>query len=47
MIEQVVLAHDPIAIFQQIKQEIEHLRLDRHALPTAAQLLPAGVKYMI
>ena len=38
-LEQLVLADDAVAVLQQIGEHVEHLRLDRHGLPGAAQFL--------
>src|SRR5262249_45951401 len=45
--DQVVLAHDAVAVLHQIQQEIEHLRLDLDQLGAPAQLPPVDVKQMI
>jgi hypothetical protein len=47
MLEHIVLADHPMAIFQKIAQQVEHLRLDRNAFAAAAQLPPVGIKHMI
>ena len=47
IVEQIVLADDPVAIFHEILQQIEHLGFNRHPLAATAQLLSADVKYMI
>jgi hypothetical protein len=41
--EQVVPTHHPVAVSQQILQQVEDLRLDRAQLTAAAQLAPVGV----
>jgi hypothetical protein len=35
-----------VAVLDQIDQEVEHLRLKRNGLLTAAQLAPVGIKHM-
>ena len=47
LVDQFVLADHAIAVFHQMDDEIEHLRLqrDRHVLP--AQLPRVGIKYLI
>ena len=36
--DQIVLGDDMVAVFDQVNQQIEHLRLDRHAFAAAGQL---------
>ena len=45
--DEIVLADDVVAAFDQIDQQVEHLRLDGNRLGAAAQLPPVGVKPMI
>src|SRR4029077_19306422 len=44
---QVVLADHPVAVLNQINQQVEYLRLDGNGLGAAAQFAPVGVKCMI
>jgi hypothetical protein len=46
-IDQIVLADDPIAIFEQVHQQIEYLGLDGDSFAAKAQFPPIGIKYMI
>ena len=45
--DQVVLAHHAVAVAQEIDQQIEHLRLDRHQRLSAAQLAALDVKDIV
>ena len=36
-----------VAVFDQVNQEIEHLRLDRHALAAAGQFAKVDIKHMV
>ena len=45
--QQIVLADDAVAVFHQVDQEIEHLRLYGDNLGAAAQLPPVRIKPMI
>ena len=36
-----------VAVFDQVNQQIEHLRLDRHALAAAGQLAKVDIKHMV
>jgi hypothetical protein len=47
IVDHVVLADNPVAVFKQVYKEIEHLRLDGHAAPATAQFPAIRVKYMI
>jgi len=47
LVDQIALADDPIAIFEQVYQEVEDLRLDTYSANAAAQLASIGIKYMI
>src|SRR5262245_48308191 len=47
LLEQLILADDALAMLEQIEQQIENLGLKRHALSSAAELPPLGIKYMI
>jgi hypothetical protein len=40
---QVILGHHALAILDQVKQEVEDLRLDGHRLATAQQLTPDAI----
>src|SRR5207249_570280 len=46
-LDQVVLGDDVVAVFDQVNQEIEHLRLDGDALAAAGQLTKVDIKYMV
>ena len=46
-LDQIVLGDDVVAVFDQVNQEIEHLRLDRHALAAAGQLAKVDIKHMV
>ena len=46
-LDQIVLADDVVAIFDQVNQQIEHLRLDRHALAAAGQFAKVDIKHMV
>ena len=41
---QLVLAHDSVAILHKEDQQVEHLRLDSEALATAREFAPVGVE---
>jgi len=45
--DEVVLAHDAVAVLHQVDQQVEHLRLDRDRFEAPAQLPPVGIKPMI
>ena len=45
--DQIVLAHHAVAILHEVKQQVEHLRLDRDQFRAAPKLAPVGIKYMI
>src|SRR6516225_6403339 len=47
LVEQLILADDAIAILDEIQQEVEDLRLERHAFAGATQLSPSHIKRMI
>src|SRR6266508_5286048 len=42
-VDQLVLADDPIAVANQVNEQIEYLRLDMNDRPGAPQLLPRDV----
>ena len=46
-LDQIVLGDDVVAVFDQVNQEIEHLRLDRHALAAAGQLAKVDIEHMV
>ena len=46
-LDQIVLGDDVVAVFDQVNQEIEHLRLDRDALAAAGQLAEVDIKHMV
>ena len=46
-LDQIVLGDDVVAVFDQVNQQIEHLRLDRHALAAAGQLAKVDIKHMV
>ena len=46
-LDQIVLGDDVVAVFDQVNQEIEHLRLDRHALAAAGQFAKVDIKHMV
>ena len=46
-LDQIVLGDDVVAVFDQMNQEIEHLRLDRHAFAAAGQLAKIDIKHMV
>ena len=46
-LDQIVLGDDAVAVFDQMNQQIEHLRLDRDALAAAGQLAEVGIKHMV
>ena len=43
-VDQLVLGHHPIAVFHQMDDEIEHLRLDGDRTVASAQLASIGIK---
>ena len=43
---QIVLCDNPVAVFYQANQQIQHLRLDRNRLGPTAQLAQLGVQRM-
>jgi hypothetical protein len=45
--DEIILAHHAVAIFHEMNQKIEHLRLDRDRFGAAPQLAPVCVKYLI
>jgi hypothetical protein len=45
--DQIVLASDPIAVFNQVSQEIEHLGLDRDRNGAMPQFAPIGIESVI
>jgi hypothetical protein len=44
---EIVLAHHPLAVVDQIRKQVEHLRLDRHELIFAAELAPLAIECKI
>ena len=46
-LDQIVLGDDVVAVFDQMNQEIEHLRFDRHAFAAAGQLAKVDIKHMV
>ncbi len=46
-LDQIVLGDDVVAVFDQVNQQIEHLRLDRHAFAAAGQLAKVDIKHMV
>ena len=44
---EIVSADDAIAVFQQVNQQVEHLRLHRHQLAATAQLATIGVEDVV
>jgi hypothetical protein len=46
-LDQIVLGDDVVAVFDQMNQQIEHLRLDRHIFAAAGQLAKVDVKDMV
>ena len=46
-LDQIVLGDDVVAVFDQMNQEIEHLRLDRDALAAAGQLAEVDIEHMV
>ena len=46
-LDQIVLGDDVVAVFDQVNQEIEHLRLDRDAFAAAGQLAKVDIKHMV
>jgi hypothetical protein len=46
-IEKVILADHTIAIFEQVYQEVEDLRLDRYPPAVTAEFASIDIKYMI
>ena len=45
--DEVVLADDAVAILHQMDQKVEHLRLQRDAIPAAEQFVPFGIERVI
>ena len=45
--DQIVLGADVAAIFDQVDQKIEHLRLDRDALAAARQFAKVDIEHMV
>ena len=43
---EIVLADHTVAVLDQVDQEVEHLRLNRNGLLTAAQLTAVGIQHM-
>jgi hypothetical protein len=43
-VHQLFLRHDPVPMRHQVGQHVERLRLERHRLPVAAQLVQGGVE---
>ena len=46
-LDQIVLGDDMVAVFDQVNQQIEHLRLDRHAFAAAGQLAKVDIEHMV
>ena len=46
-LDQIVLGDDVVAIFDQVNQEIEHLRLDRDVFAAAGQLAQLDIEHMV
>ena len=46
-LDQIVLGDDVVAVFDQVNQKIEHLRLDRYALAAAGQLAKVDIEHMV
>ena len=46
-LDQIVLGDDMVAVFDQMNQQIEHLRLDRDAFAAAGQLAKVDIKHMV
>ena len=44
--DKIVLCDNPVAVFHQTNQQVEHLRLDRNGLGPTAQLAQLGVQRM-
>jgi hypothetical protein len=43
MLDQIILAHHALAVANEIKQEIENLRIDGDAIISPAQFLPVDI----
>ena len=46
-LDQIVLGNDALAVLHQIKQKIEHLRLDCDILAAAREFAHAGIEHMV
>jgi hypothetical protein len=46
-LDQIILGDDVVAVFDQVNQQVEHLRFDRHAFAASSQLAKADVKHMV
>ena len=46
-LDQIVLGDDVVAVFDQVNQQIEHLRLDRDAFAAAGQLAKVDIEHMV
>ena len=46
-LDQIVLGDDVVAVFDQVNQQIEHLRLDRDALAAAGQFAEVDIEHMV
>ena len=44
---EIVLAHHPLAVVDQIREQVEHLGLDPHEVIFAAELAPLGIECKI
>jgi hypothetical protein len=47
LVDQLVLADDPVAVFHEMDDEIENLRFHGHGNLLAAQLAPVGVEKVV
>ena len=47
LVDQLVLADHPVAVFHQVDDEVEHLRFHGHRNLLPAQLAPVGVEKVI
>src|SRR5262249_20641266 len=45
--DEIVLAHDAVAVAHQVDEQIEHLRFDRNRRGTADELAPVDIKRVI
>lgn len=43
-VEQLVLRHDPVTVLHEVREHVEHLRLDSHRNPVAPQLITGKVE---